>query len=99
MLLTGRQRKAFVRRLEHGRKVDARRVPPGGTAAGDGGLSLSPAPRKVESGSASGVRRRMNPVDEITPEIFAHLVHLAELELGPEEAESLRRRRKRHLRP
>ena len=98
MLLTGRQRKAFVRRLEHGRKVDARRVPPGGTAAQDGGLSLSPVPRKVESGSASGVGRRMNPADEITPEIFAHLVHLAELELGPDEAEYLRRQLNSQLR-
>ncbi|HLE22861.1 MAG TPA: Asp-tRNA(Asn)/Glu-tRNA(Gln) amidotransferase subunit GatC [Anaerolineales bacterium] len=32
----------------------------------------------------------MNPADEITPEIFAHLVHLAELELEPDEAEYLR---------
>jgi aspartyl/glutamyl-tRNA(Asn/Gln) amidotransferase C subunit len=28
--------------------------------------------------------------EEITPEIFAHLVHLAELELDPAEAEYLR---------
>jgi aspartyl/glutamyl-tRNA(Asn/Gln) amidotransferase C subunit len=33
----------------------------------------------------------MTPADEITPEIFAHLVHLAELELSPDEAEYLRR--------
>jgi aspartyl/glutamyl-tRNA(Asn/Gln) amidotransferase C subunit len=32
----------------------------------------------------------MSDADEITPEIFAHLVHLAELELGPDEAEYLR---------
>ena len=40
----------------------------------------------------------MNPVDEITPEIFAHLVHLAELELGPDEAEYLRRQLNSQLR-
>jgi aspartyl/glutamyl-tRNA(Asn/Gln) amidotransferase C subunit len=32
----------------------------------------------------------VSPTDEITPAIFAHLVHLAELELGPDEAEYLR---------
>jgi len=32
----------------------------------------------------------MTPAEEITPEIFAHLVHLAELELGAEESEYLR---------
>jgi aspartyl/glutamyl-tRNA(Asn/Gln) amidotransferase C subunit len=32
----------------------------------------------------------VNPDDEITAEIFAHLVQLAELELAPEEAEYLR---------
>ena len=31
-----------------------------------------------------------NPSDEITPEVFAHLVDLAELELDPDEAEYLR---------
>jgi len=40
----------------------------------------------------------MNPDDEITPEIFAHLVHLAELELGPDEAEYLRRQLNSQLR-
>jgi aspartyl-tRNA(Asn)/glutamyl-tRNA(Gln) amidotransferase subunit C len=30
------------------------------------------------------------PTDEITPEVFAHLVELAELELEPEEADYLR---------
>ena len=32
----------------------------------------------------------MTTREEITPEIFAHLVHLAELELDPEETEYLR---------
>jgi aspartyl/glutamyl-tRNA(Asn/Gln) amidotransferase C subunit len=36
--------------------------------------------------------------DEITPDIFAHLVHLAELELEPEEAEYLRRQLNGQLR-
>jgi aspartyl-tRNA(Asn)/glutamyl-tRNA(Gln) amidotransferase subunit C len=40
----------------------------------------------------------MNPADEITPEIFAHLVRLAELELAPEEAEYLRRQLNGQLR-
>ncbi len=31
-----------------------------------------------------------NPSDEITPEVFSHLVDLAELELDPDEAEYLR---------
>jgi aspartyl/glutamyl-tRNA(Asn/Gln) amidotransferase C subunit len=40
----------------------------------------------------------MKPADEITPEIFAHLVHLAELELAPDEAEYLRRQLNGQLR-
>jgi len=40
----------------------------------------------------------MNPADEITPEIFAHLVRLAELELEPDEAEYLRRQLNGQLR-
>ena len=40
----------------------------------------------------------MIATDEITPEIFAHLVHLAELELEPEEAEYLRRQLNGQLR-
>jgi aspartyl-tRNA(Asn)/glutamyl-tRNA(Gln) amidotransferase subunit C len=40
----------------------------------------------------------MTPADEITPEIFAHLVHLAELELDPGEAEYLRRQLNGQLR-
>jgi aspartyl/glutamyl-tRNA(Asn/Gln) amidotransferase C subunit len=38
------------------------------------------------------------PSEEITPEIFAHLVHLAELELDPGEAEYLRRQLNGQLR-
>ena len=38
------------------------------------------------------------PSEEITPEIFAYLVHLAELELEPEEAEYLRRQLNGQLR-
>lgn len=38
------------------------------------------------------------PSEEITPEIFAHLVHLAELELEPEEGEYLRRQLNGQLR-
>ena len=36
--------------------------------------------------------------DEITPEIFAHLVHLGELALEPDEAEYLRRQLNGQLR-
>lgn len=36
--------------------------------------------------------------NEITPEVFDHLVHLAELELSPEEAEYLRRQLNGQLR-
>ena len=37
------------------------------------------------------------PHEEITPELFAHLVHLAQFELSPEEAEYLRRELNRQL--
>jgi aspartyl/glutamyl-tRNA(Asn/Gln) amidotransferase C subunit len=40
----------------------------------------------------------MTADDEITEGIFAHLVHLAELELEPEEAEYLRRQLNGQLR-
>ncbi len=40
----------------------------------------------------------MDGTDEITPEIFAHLVHLAELELNREEAEYLRQQLNGQLR-
>jgi aspartyl/glutamyl-tRNA(Asn/Gln) amidotransferase C subunit len=40
----------------------------------------------------------MSSSDEITPEIFAHLVHLAELELDADEAEYLRRQLNGQLR-
>ena len=40
----------------------------------------------------------MEGPDEITPEIFGHLVHLAELELDPEESEYLRRQLNGQLR-
>ena len=53
---------------------------------------------QVESGPALGVHPTVTPADEITPEIFAHLVHLAELELDSEEAEYLRRQLNGQLR-
>jgi len=46
--------------------------------------------RRVESGIPCARWTLDKPPEEITPEIFAHLVHLAELELDPEEAEYLR---------
>jgi aspartyl/glutamyl-tRNA(Asn/Gln) amidotransferase C subunit len=38
------------------------------------------------------------PAEEITPEVFAHLVHLAELELEPREADYLRQQMNGQLR-